>query len=95
MLTSFNIISMLSIQPDVCIIRKASWKSGGLMRQARGSRKNRIALRNNSLVRRIHLLDIPLLTSTGYTLAYTIDDGHGGKVHVNVSFSLLLSVHLR
>ncbi len=30
----------------------------------------------------------------GYTLAYTVDDGHGGKVHVNVSFSRLITVRL-
>lgn len=55
MLISFDIISTLSIQPGVCIIRKASSKSGGPMQQARGSRRNRVALRSNSLVRRSRL----------------------------------------
>lgn len=65
------------------------------MQQARGSRRNRLAWRNNSLVRRARLLGTSMTHLDGLSLAYTIDDGHGGKVHVNVCFSLLISVHLR
>jgi hypothetical protein len=57
------------------------------MQQARGSRRNRTALRNNTPVRYNPFVDIFFPHPTGYILAYTIDDGHGGKVHVNVGFS--------
>lgn len=86
-------LSMLSIQLAVCTIRKADWKNGGLTQQVRGLRRNRPALRNNSPVRRICFICTSVIDLGGHTLAYTIDDGHGGKVHVNVCILLLISVH--
>jgi hypothetical protein len=61
------------------------------MQQARVLRRNRIVLKSNIPVSFIHSVD----TSSSFAhfhrqiLAYTIEDGHGGRIHVNVGLEIL------
>ena len=68
--------------PAASTIKKASSNNGGPMLLARASKSDRIASSNNIpvinlAVRRSHS-ELTLISE------YTVDDGKGGKVHVNV-----------
>jgi hypothetical protein len=57
------------------------------MQQANGSMRNRDVLRSNIPVGFIHSVDTSF--THFHILAYSVDDGYGGKVHVNVGFIIL------
>jgi hypothetical protein len=75
---------MLLIPWEECITNRANWNNGGAMPRARVSEWNRIALLSSILASsmpfwgRTYVLWLP-------ATAYAIDDGKGGKIHVNVS----------
>lgn len=54
------------------------------MLQARGSMRSKVALRNNTPVSYARF--VMACYSAGENSAYSIDDGHGGRIHVNVGF---------
>lgn len=61
---------------------------GGQIRQARASKSSKIALWSNFhvgfiITQRNH-------SYLAFLVAYSIDDGKGGRIHVNVSYCLLL-----
>ena len=57
------------------------------MLQARGSMRSKVALRNNTPVSYARF--VMACYSAGENSAYSIDDGHGGRIHVNVGFRSL------
>jgi hypothetical protein len=59
------------------------------MQQARVLRRNRTVLKNNIPVSFIHSVGTSFAHFHRQILAYTIDDGHGGRLHVNVGFETL------
>lgn len=77
-----HFISMRLTLPVASTTKKASLNSGGRMLLAKASKLDRTASLNNTLVN--HLTaprSNPRLTPIS---EYTVDDGKGGKVHVNV-----------
>jgi len=76
---------MHSIPLGACTTNTVNLKNGGRTLQAEVSRLNKIASSNSTPVwEQIFFMAIcgPQLL----TVAYTIDDGKGGKIHVNVSY---------
>ena len=57
------------------------------MPQARVSTRNKGALRSNTPVSYARF--VTACYSDGENAAYSVDDGHGGKIHVNVGFRSL------
>ena len=72
-----------STRLDDCTTRTASSKNGGPILRAMVSTRFRNAL---LISIRVSFLNIPTSPSTEvFHAGYTVDDGKGGKVHVNVS----------
>ena len=74
---------MLSIPPVECTTSRESLNSGGPITQATVSKSDRIVLWSNIQVRNTFIISNRRVE--GLDAAYTVDDGKGGVVHVNVS----------
>ncbi len=77
---------MRLIRREECITSKANWKSGGPIQRRKGFKGSRIASSSNILV---FLISKGCHCALTRWVAYTIDDGKGGEIHVNVSLLYL------
>lgn len=76
--------STLLILLGGCTTKKGNWSNGGQMPPAKASERNKIVSSSNSPV--LALLFTLTFIQCLY-LAYSIDDGKGGRIYVNVSRS--------
>ena len=74
---------MPSIPQVGCTTSRESLNSGGPITQATVSNSDRIVLWSNIQVRDPFFISLQCIE--GLDTAYTVDDGKGGVVHVNVS----------
>ena len=82
-LANVSLSTLLTLLVD-CTTKRGNWKSGGQTQRAWVSTLSNVVSLINIQVR-VKLSLIGAMCLHSIEPEYTIDDGHGGKIHVNVS----------